>query len=70
MNTRPYLVTDTETKSKRIIVASSRAQAIQHIASARYSAAPATVSQVIDFAGVAVETAGRYEAGEDEGSAA
>lgn len=59
-NIRIYLVTDTDTDDKRLVRATSRAQAIAH-ASARFGAAVATQEQLVRALdeGVEVETAAK-----------
>ena len=59
MSTRIYLVTDRETQAKRLIRASSQAQAVRHAVAKRFDAEVASQDDLVQLldAGQAVESA-------------
>lgn len=59
MSTRIYLVTDQESKAKRLIRAASQAQAIRHAVASRFGAEVASQNDLVQLlaAGQAVESA-------------
>lgn len=59
MSTRIYLVTDRESQAKRLIRASSQAQAVRHAAQSRYGVEVASQDDLVQLldAGQAVESA-------------
>ena len=59
MSTRIYLVTDQESKAKRLIRAGSQAQAIRHAAQSRFAIEVASQNDLVQLlaAGQAVESA-------------
>lgn len=67
MSTRIYLVTDRESQAKRLIRASSQAQAVRHAAQSRYSVEVASQDDLVQLldAGQAVESAAQATEAED-----
>lgn len=63
MITRIYVVIDKATSEKRLIEATSAAQAIRHCVANKYSAKPATPKEIAQFmtSGLTVEKAGLYD---------
>lgn len=63
MITRIYVVLEKSTGEKRLIDATSAAQAIRHCVSVKYSAKPATPKEIAAAmsSGLTVETAGEYD---------
>lgn len=59
MSTRIYLVTDRESQAKRLIRASSQAQAVRHAVAKRFDAEVASQDDLVQLldAGQAVESA-------------
>ncbi|PRD64151.1 hypothetical protein [Malikia granosa] len=59
MSTRIYVVTDQESQAKRLIRASSQAQAIRHVAQSRFDIQAASQDDLVKLlaAGQAVESA-------------
>ena len=71
MSTRIYLVTDRESQAKRLIRASSQAQAVRHAAQSRYSVEVASQDDLVQLldAGQAVESAAQVAEAEGETAA-